>query len=220
MPEPIVLDWDGGAAAALSLRQLEMEGAYRTECLFLPIAPDGRVMRSGLSRVTAEAQVAALGKHLEAVEVPEPCSQAAWEATFTPVLQPLVRRLVRGVVFPVHGGAQWRQEMEHYLISMGMRGVFPMWNKDPLETCRLFEVIGMRAIVSAVDTERMGEEHLGRPWDREFVAALPPGVDGLGTDGAFATFCFDGPIFPEPLAWKAGPIVTRGDQRLLEILPG
>jgi len=217
MPERIVLHWDGGAAAALALRQLELEGAYHSECLLTSMGPDGAVAKSGLCRSMLDAQAAALGKRVEAVDVPEPCDQATWEAIFTPVLLPYVRRLVRLVCFPVHGGKPWRREMEHFLISFGMRGVFPIWGKDAAEQCRLFEILGMRAIVTAVDPKRLGEEHLGRPWDPEFVASLPPGVDGMGTDGAFETLCFDGPIFPAPLAFRTGAVVQRGRQRVLEL---
>jgi hypothetical protein len=219
MPERILLDWDGGAAAALVLRQFEVEGAYSTERLLLSVAPDGRVSRSGLSLEMAEAQAAALGKEVTLLDVPEPPTQGAWEAVSTPVLLPFVRDLVRAVGFPVHDGLPWRREMEHFLISMGMRGVFPLWRKDAREQCRLFRMVGLRAIVSAVDPRRVGEEHLGREWNEEFLATLPPGVDGFGTDGAFATFCTDGPIYRTPLAWRQGPAVTRGALRVLDLAP-
>lgn len=219
MPERILLDWDGGAAAALTLRQFEVEGAYATERLLVALAPDGRVARSGLSRSMLDAQAAALGKTVLPLEVPDPCPQSAWEAIATPLLMPFQRQLVRAVAFAVHDGLPWRREMEHYLISFGMRGVFPVWRRDAHELCRLSEVLGLRSVVSAVDPDRLSEDHLGRPWDPEFVASLPPGIDGLGTDGAFATFCYDGAMFERPVPWRAGAVSTRGRRRVLELDP-
>jgi diphthamide synthase (EF-2-diphthine--ammonia ligase) len=225
MPERIVLDWDGGHAASLALRNLELEGAYETEALLLQLEPGGaRHRATGLRRELLEAQAELLGKQLHPVELPADCSQGQWEEILAPELLPYVRRLVRPVAFTAADGLDWRRAVEHFLISFGMRGVFPMWRKDPLELARLHQVLGLRSIVVAVDTRHLPEEHLGRPWDPEFVASLPAGVHAMGHDTGqgtpFSTLAVDGPHFPGPLETRETGVLERGAHgRLLDLAP-
>ncbi len=225
MPERIVLDWEGGHAASLALRNLELEGAYATEALLLELEPGGaRHRTTGFSRELLEAQAEALGKTIHAVELPADCPQSLWEEVLAPELLPYVQRLVRPVAFTAADGLEWRRAVEHFLISFGMRGVFPMWRKDPLEQARLHQVLGLRSIVVAVDTRVLPEDHLGRPWDPEFVASLPAGVHGMGHDTGqgtpFRTLAVDGPHFLRTLATREGGILARGEhERLLDLLP-
>jgi len=50
---------------------------------------------------------------------------------------------------------------------------------------------------------------VGRTLDRNFLNDLPKNVDPCGENGEFHTFCYDGPIFKNPVLFKIGEKIYR-----------
>lgn len=50
---------------------------------------------------------------------------------------------------------------------------------------------------------------VGRIIDEQFLNDLPSNVDPCGENGEFHTFCFDGPIFSNPVAFTIGETIKR-----------
>jgi diphthamide synthase (EF-2-diphthine--ammonia ligase) len=68
---------------------------------------------------------------------------------------------------------------------------------------------GLRAIVTCVDPRQLDPRFIGRTFDAQFLADLPPEVDPCGERGEFHTFCTAGPMFGDPLAVRVGEVVER-----------
>jgi diphthamide synthase (EF-2-diphthine--ammonia ligase) len=102
---------------------------------------------------------------------------------------------------------------------MGMRGCFPLWRRTTREQVEAFLALGFRALVVCVDSAVLDRSFVGRVLDREFLSALPPGVDPCGEHGEYHTFVFDGPMFREPVGYTLGEVVLRESLFFCDVLP-
>ena len=50
----------------------------------------------------------------------------------------------------------------------------------------------------------LNETYIGRLIDQSFTETLPDGVDVMGENGEYHSFCFDGPIFKYPVSYHLG----------------
>ena len=67
------------------------------------------------------------------------------------------------------------------------------------------------------NADLLDDSFVGREIDHSFLDDLPLGVDPCGENGEFHTFCYDGPIFKNPVGFSVGEKVLReykhGDTR-------
>jgi diphthamide synthase (EF-2-diphthine--ammonia ligase) len=63
---------------------------------------------------------------------------------------------------------------------------------------------GFKAITCCIDNSILNERFLGKELNNEFLKKLPEGVDPAGENGEFHTFCFDGPVFNQPVQFETG----------------
>ena len=166
-------------------------------------------------------QALRLGVPLYEIPIPYPCSNGQYEAA-------MERFLGRMRTLPKHLAASRlafgdlflediRRYREDGLSGTGFAPLFPVWGRDTAELAEEMIESGMRAIVTAVNPAALSAAFAGRWFDREFLSALPPGVDPLGENGEFHTCVVDGPLFSSPIGARAGAIVrreiaTHGDQ--------
>ncbi|MGS0526373.1 Dph6-related ATP pyrophosphatase [Zobellia nedashkovskayae] len=69
--------------------------------------------------------------------------------------------------------------------------------------------LGFKAIVICIKSELLDASFVGREIDRNFIKDLPANVDPCGEYGEFHTFCYDGPIFNNPVKFTIGEKVYR-----------
>jgi diphthamide synthase (EF-2-diphthine--ammonia ligase) len=111
-----------------------------------------------------------------------------------------------------------RAYRERNLAAVGMRGLFPLWNRNTGAFARDVIAIGFKSYLSCVEG-RVGPGFAGRPYDLDLLASLPTGTDPCGEYGEFHTFVYDGPIFQEPVGVTVGQIVTRDGRYYADLLP-
>jgi uncharacterized protein (TIGR00290 family) len=105
---------------------------------------------------------------------------------------------------------EWvREYRENNMSKLGMRGIFPLWGKDTGELARSFIELGFKSVITCVDTRVLDRRFLGRTYDRQLLAELPPGIDPAGENGEFHSFVFAGPVFKERIKYTLGEVVGR-----------
>lgn len=62
----------------------------------------------------------------------------------------------------------------------------------------------------AASTKYFDESFLGTEIDENFLESLPEDVDACGENGEFHTFCYNGPIFKNPIPF------TKGETKYIE----
>ncbi len=220
MTDRMILSWSGGKDCALALRELALGGRFRTEALLTTfVVETDRVVMHGIPRFLVEDQARLIGLPLEAVFLGEKAGNDSYDRAMEAVLEKYRRQGFSGIAFGDLFLEDVRRYRESRLAGSGMVPVFPLWGKDTKALAERFVEDGWQAVVTCVDTNALDGSFAGRLLDRAFLSDLPPGVDPAGEKGEFHTFVFDGPIFREPVSFRAGSISLRdGRFRDLELL--
>lgn len=185
----LFLSWSGGKDSALALHALRREGEDVLGLITTVSAVDGSIPVHQVGRELLERQTAALGLPLHTIPLPPAPSNQLYEARLADGLQDLApRRIAFGDLFL----ADLRAYREELFARLGWETRFPLWGSDTSWLAREFLALGFRArIVAGISA--------GRPFDADFLAALPEGVDPCGENGEFHTFVYDGPGFTRPV---------------------
>ncbi len=111
-----------------------------------------------------------------------------------------------------------RRYREQTLEGTGLRPLFPLWERPTQAVAQELLELGVRAVVSCVDTSQAPTELAGRWYDEALLAELPPGVDPCGENGEFHTVVVDGPGFSSPLPVTIGETVERDGFLFTDVL--
>lgn len=107
---------------------------------------------------------------------------------------------------------EWaRQRRRDAMEGTGVDAMFPLWGVPPAELADEIIERQIDAVVTCVDSEVLGPEWLGRPYDHEFLTGLPSNADPCGENGEFHTFVTAHPLFDAPLDVHPGE--THHDER-------
>jgi diphthamide synthase (EF-2-diphthine--ammonia ligase) len=92
---------------------------------------------------------------------------------------------------------------------LGLKGIFPLWNKPTDALIREFLDLGFKTITTCVNEKYLDKSFVGRVIDEDFLKDLPTHVDPCGENGEFHTFVYDAPFFKEPILFDKGEVVYR-----------
>lgn len=210
MKGKILLAWSGGKDSALALYELLKSNLYEVVSLLVTITSDyDRVSMHGVRRELIERQALALGFPLDIVLIPKNCTNEEYEKRMEEKMICYKNKGVEKVAFGDIFLEDVREYRERNLARAGMEGVFPIWGRTSRELAESFIEMGFKAVTTCVDGKALTKDFVGREFNREFIASLPPESDPSGENGEFHTFVYDGPIFKEKVAFKRGEIVLR-----------
>jgi uncharacterized protein (TIGR00290 family) len=97
-----------------------------------------------------------------------------------------------------------RAYRENQLAKVGLETIFPIWKRDTKELLMEFLDLGFKTIIVCANSRYFEESFVGTIIDNNFIDNLPKGIDPCGENGEFHTFCFDGPIFKNPIDFTIG----------------
>jgi uncharacterized protein (TIGR00290 family) len=220
MGERVVLAWSGGKDSCLALDVLRRGGEHEVAALVATlIEGEERVQMHRVPRALIQRQAAALGVPLREVRMPPNPTNEQYESRLRAVLEEYARQGVRQVAFGDLFLEDIREYRETSLGKLGMRGLYPVWQRDTKQLARSFVDEGFRAVVVCVDLRALDRSFAGRVIDREFLGDLPPGVDPCGENGEFHTFVFDGPGFQQPVGFVRGGLSEDLPFLFCDVLP-
>ncbi|HEY7424488.1 MAG TPA: diphthine--ammonia ligase [Gemmataceae bacterium] len=229
--EKVVLSWSGGKDSAMALYELRRSQGYEVVSLLTTVAAEyDRVSHHGVRTQLLEAQAAAVGLPLQKLSIStrsaHPCRTAGnddvmgeYERLMTEMMLRCKAAGARAVAFGDIFLQDLRAYRERNLTSVGMKALFPIWQRDTAELVQTFLDLGFKAYLSCVDAEKLGAAFAGRALDRHFVCHLPAGVDPCGERGEYHSFVFDGPIFHQPVRVRVGEVVLRDVRFFADLLP-
>ncbi len=213
MAQRALMAWSSGKDGALALHEIRQGGECEVVALLTTVTEGyDRVSMHGVRRELLERQAESIGVPLAIVWIPRECSDEDYAARMGAALEEQAARGVSSVIFGDVFLEDVRQYREDSLAQVGMRAVFPLWQRDTAALARQLIDQGFRAITTCVDSEHLDRSFVGREFDDAFVADLPDGVDPCGENGEYHSFVYDGPIFREPVACTVGQIVLREER--------
>ena len=219
--EKLLVSWSGGKDSALALLEIRKRNGYEVTALLTTVTEEyDRVSMHGIRRVLLEQQAESLGYPLEPVLVSRKASNEEWESRVQEVLEKHREQGVTAVVFGDIFLEDLRAYREENLDRAGLRGLFPLWDRETGRIARDVIGLGFRAVVTCVDTKALNREFSGREYDSRFVSELPAGVDPCGENGEFHTFVYDGPGFRRRVGHTVGERVLRDNRfSFCDVLP-
>jgi uncharacterized protein (TIGR00290 family) len=209
-PRRVWLWWSTGKDSAWALHRLRADPAVVVERLVTTVTPRfGRVAIHGTRLAVLEAQAETVGLPLERVELPWPCSNEAYEAAVAPAIRRAEEEGVHAMAFGDLFLEDVRAYREALLAGSPVAPLFPLWGSDTGALAGEMVAAGLTARITSLDPDRLDPALAGAPWDGDFLASLPEGVDPCGENGEFHTCVAHGPGFREALPLEPGEVVER-----------
>ncbi|HET8645605.1 MAG TPA: ATP-binding protein [Vicinamibacteria bacterium] len=219
-PTPLLLAWSSGKDSAWALHALRRDPRVAVCGLLTTLnAAHDRVAMHAVRRHLLEEQARAAGLPLWPVPIPSPCPNELYEAAMSEVLGRARKEGVKAVAFGDLFLEDVRRYRERQMEGSGLGLLFPLWGRPTRELAEEMIAGGLRAHITCVDPRQAPAHLAGRAFDRDLLAALPPGVDPCGENGEFHTFTWDGPMFRGPIPVRPGAVVTRDGFVFADLLP-
>jgi uncharacterized protein (TIGR00290 family) len=214
------MSWSSGKDSTLALHQVRTEGKLDVIGLLTTVNSEAdRVAMHGVRRTLLEAQAAALSLPLHVVELPWPCPNEVYETRMTEALQHGRGIGVEAMVFGDLFLEDVRRYREDALRGTFLDPVFPLWQRPTPEVAQDLLTLGVRALITCVDTAQAPRELAGRWYDQALLDELPDTVDPCGENGEFHTVVVDGPGFSEPIQVDRGETVERDGFVFVDVIP-
>jgi uncharacterized protein (TIGR00290 family) len=206
----VALSWSSGKDSAWALHVLRQLDDVRVVALITTFnCTANRVSMHAVRRRLVEAQAESAGLPLWPVELPSPCSNAAYEELMQHVWRRAVAEGITAIAFGDLFLRDVREYRERQLLGTGLEPMFPLWNEPTDELALRMIRSGLRAKLTCIDPKKLDRGFAGRDFDTPLLSDLPAAADRCGENGEFHTFAFDGPAFSRPIAVESGEIVER-----------
>jgi uncharacterized protein (TIGR00290 family) len=210
MTERVIVTSSSGKDSILTIYEIKKKEEYEIGALITTLTKDyNRISMHGIRQVLLEKQAKSLGYPLEMVLISKDADNREYEEKMRSLLEKYHKEGVDQVVFGDIYLEDVRRYREENLAKIGMRGIFPLWERDTTDLAMEFIGLGFKAIITCVDTDLLDGKFAGREYDENLLAELPKNVDPCGENGEFHTFVFDGPIFQDPIKFEIGEKVLR-----------
>ena len=214
MQKPFITSWSGGKDSALAYYRAVQQG-HVPIALFTMFEEDGERSKShGLKQQILEAQAERMG-------LPLVIGKAYWSGYEEEFVHHLQNFKEQGIELGVYGDIDLQEHLEwveKVSDKAGLEVLHPLWQEARRSLLEELVEEEFKAVITVVDTARVGEEFLGRVFTHELIEELEAlGIDACGEEGEFHTTLVDGPIFVEPLPVELGTIVHNGQYAMLEV---
>lgn len=220
-PRQALVWWTSGKDSAWALHLLQQDPAWDVRGLIAPVSDtNGRALLHGTRGELLERQAAAIGLPLQCVPLDWAASERVREA---PLQQALGSARSEGVEFVVCGDlrADVRRERRTEVVGgAGLEAVFPLWGRDSATHARDLLAADVTSWVCSVETTLLPAGLSGRPYDGDFVNALPEGVDATGENEEFHTFVEWAPGWQRRVPVGVGRTIEVYDYAFTEIESG
>ena len=207
----VLASWSSGKDSAWMLHTLQRQHPGAVAGLLTTVNEAfNRVAMHAVRRELLDAQAAAAGLPLHAVDIPWPCSNVEYEQRMGAAVARFRTDGFTHVAFGDLFLEDVRRYREERLAGTGLTPLFPLWNAQPTsDLARAMIAGGLQAVLTCVDPRKLARDFAGRAFDTRLLADLPPGVDPCGENGEFHSFVWNGPMFHHPLDVRVGEIVER-----------
>jgi uncharacterized protein (TIGR00290 family) len=222
MKKPVVMSWSGGKDSAMALQELLRGDRYEVVSLLTSVSEEyRRISHHGVRESLLDEQAKAIGIPLRKVYLPSGpgggCTNDVYESIMGDVMLAYRRDGIHTVAFGDLFLQDLRAWREANLARAGMRGIFPIWNRDTTELANEVIRLGYKAYLSCVEP-RAGGNFAGWLYDKKFLRELPPSVDPCGENGEFHSFVFDGPIFHGAVPVRVGKCIVRDGRHYADLV--
>ncbi len=206
----VLVSWSSGKDSAWTLHALRQRGDCEIAGLLTTVnAAAARVAMHAVRTRLLERQAAAAELPLWTIPIPQPCSNAEYEAAMGAAIDRARAAGVTAIAFGDLFLEDIRRYREQHLAGTGLAPLFPLWGRPTRALAEEMIAGGVRAVLTCIDPRHLPATFAGRAFDGGLLDALPAAVDPCGERGEFHTFAHAGPMFRAPIAIAVGDVVER-----------
>ena len=208
--KPVLMSWSGGKDSCLALYEIQKSSDYRVAALLTTITREyDCISMHGVRRELLEKQAASLGLPLHPILISKGASNEEYELEMAQAFSAHREHGIDSVVFGDLFLEDIKAYREQFLARHGMKGLYPVWQRNTTSFIKKFIELGFKAVLSCVDSKTLDKSFAGKIIDDDFISSLPANVDPCGENGEFHTFVYDGPNFTRPVEFALGETILR-----------
>jgi uncharacterized protein (TIGR00290 family) len=218
----VLLSWSSGKDSAWTLHVLRQQSDVEVVGLLTAFnQAAGRVAMHAVRRELVERQAAVSGLPLWSVQLPWSCPNDVYEARMREAVERARREGVTHIAFGDLFLEDIRAYRERNLSGTGVDPLFPIWttSSNTGRLAREMLAADLRAVISCVDPKQLDGRFVGRQFNDELLADLPAKIDPCGERGEFHTFCWQGPMFSQPIAVRVPGVSFRDSFWFADLVP-
>lgn len=115
----------------------------------------------------------------------------------------------------IEGNRAWCEER---CKNVGLRSVFPLWQRGRLENVHEIIDAGYKCLIKSINNTLLPKDLLGKILDTAVLGEMQRcGIDICGENGEYHTLVMDGPLFHKPIAYKTGNILDFGMISVIDV---
>lgn len=219
-PPAAYISWSSGKDSAFAFFEAQRLGLARIVGALVTLNEVyDRVAMHGVRAALLDRQIAALGLPCIKVPLPSPCPNEVYETRMAETCARIKQDGIEHIVFGDLYLADIRAYREEKLAQVGMRALFPLWQRNTTALAREMIASGLVAHVACLDPRQIDRRFAGRRFDQTFLDDLPAGVDPCGENGEFHTVVTAGPMFDAPISVAVGETVEREGFVFTDVVP-
>ena len=209
------VSWSGGKDSCLALYEALRMGCKVTHLVNFISNEEKRVRFHGTDAGLIVLQGAALGMEVAQFET----DWDGYERDFKAGVRGLLPTGLKGMVFGDIYVDEHKEWVERVCGEIGIKALEPLWNRPASDVLSQFIELGFEAVVVSANTKYIDEEWVGRAVDSDFQDYLSSkGIDPCGENGEYHTVVINGPLFSRRISLTAGPVIAKGEFRLMDIV--
>ena len=219
-PPDAYISWSSGKDSAFAFFEAQRLGLARIVGALVTLNEVyDRVAMHGVRAALLDRQIAALGLPCIKVPLPSPCPNEVYETRMAETCARIKQDGIEHIVFGDLYLADIRAYREEKLAQVGIRALFPLWQRNTTALAREMIASGLVAHVACLDPRQIDRRFAGRRFDQTFLDDLPAGVDPCGENGEFHTVVTAGPMFDAPIPVAVGETVEREGFVFTDVVP-
>ncbi len=204
------LFWSAGKDSAMALHMLKLNPEVKILSLVSTLNSDyKRISMHGIAEEVLDRQVLQLDFPLNKMWVPNHPDNSAYEKEFLKTCVKLIESGVDTLAFGDIFLEDLREYRENLASKAGLKTYFPLWKMSAKELKKVLSDGGFEAITCCVQSDKLGKDWIGKQLNADFFRKLPLGIDPFGENGEFHTFCYNGPVFRNPITYETGEVVFK-----------
>lgn len=203
-----IFNWSGGKDSTLALHYALKDPSIEIRYLVTTVTEKyNRISMHGVREALLIAQAESIGIPLYQIRLGEMPDMETYDSTMALHLTKFKNEGITHSIFGDIFLEDLRAYREEKLFEIGIKAIFPLWNKNTIDLIQEFLKLTYKTII--VCTKSNLENYCGEVITAELIDQLPEGIDPCGENGEYHTFAYEGPIFNHKIDFTIGEKVFR-----------
>ena len=203
-----IFNWSGGKDSTLALHYVLQDPSIEISYLVTTVTEKyNRISMHGVREALLISQAESIGIPLYQIRLGEMPDMETYDTTMEFHLKKFKGEGITHSIFGDIFLEDLRAYRENKLNEVGLKAIFPLWNKNTKDLIQEFLGLTYKTII--VCTQSNLQNYCGEVITSALIDKLPTSIDPCGENGEYHTFVFEGPVFHHKINFTIGEKVFR-----------